>query len=710
MNKHLYKKFVSAVALVLACVVVALGFKLSGGWMESAQSKSASVSVTQVTVSSACSMTANVTSTHHATLIPGVYSGAYTADGATPYADGIGSTTLTSFCNDSDGYAIYAIGYTGETDGVNTMIGDATGLTIATGTATSGNTSQWAMKLAKVTDSSTSYLPNNLTIVDGFDAFHAVPNAYTKVASYSSQTDSTFGLGSKLTATYAVYVQPDQTVDTYVGKVKYTLVHPSTNDTSSYIVNFYANGGTGTMNSQKITRGQATALTSNSFTAPTGKTFISWNTAPDGSGTSYADGEQVTNLADAGDTITLYAQWGTLYDVVASMSKGKQTAAQLQAAIIVPTSADRLQDTSNSGVYEYDPAVFGVASDASNDYKIYYYRGVLENSTSSYGSNGSAVTYPNYVILQSGSSKATTDTCWRIVRTTGSGGVKMIYNGKWTGSTCANVRTDVQLNSMAFSGDGSTNRQIVRVGYTYNRTYATNTAQSGTIAQIFGTNSDPSVNNTRSSVKTYIEDTWYANNMTAWTNILEPSAGYCNDRTMNTTMNWTSPLAESSTIAATYGTSGVQTYYFGVYPRNYNSAQPPSLTCAKYSTIDRSVVDLYRYVANSAGVGNELKYPVALLAADEISFAGSGKINGDNGSSSNFYSFLGSGSYFWSLSPLDRQSDGKVSESILYEYGSINGGIMDNIGGVRPAISLVSGTIATSGSGTATDPWVVMAP
>ena len=309
MNKHSRRGSVGVMVLMLACIVAIFEAWLGGGWIESAWSKSASVSTTQVTVSSACSMTANVTSAHHATLIPGVYSGSYTTDGATPYANGIGSTTLTSFCNDSDGYAIYAIGYTGETDGVNTMVGDATGLTIATGTATSGNTSQWAMKLAKVTDSSTSYLPNNLTIVDGFGAFHAVPNAYTKVASYSSQTDSALGLGSKLTATYAVYVQPDQTVDTYVGKVKYTLVHPNTNDPSSFMVNFYANGGTGTMNSQKITRGQATALTSNSFTAPTGKTFNGWNTAPDGSGTSYADGEQVTNLADAGDTITLYAQW-----------------------------------------------------------------------------------------------------------------------------------------------------------------------------------------------------------------------------------------------------------------------------------------------------------------------------------------------------------------------------------------------------------------
>ncbi|MBP5512579.1 hypothetical protein J6X73_00185, partial [Candidatus Saccharibacteria bacterium] len=97
--------------------------------------------------------------------------------------------------------------------------------------------------------------------------------------------------------------------DTYVGQVKYVLVHPSTNDTNSFIINFNPNGGTGTMTPQKITIGQATALTNNSFTAPANKVFNGWNTMPDGTGTSYTNGEQVTNLANAGTTITLYAQW-----------------------------------------------------------------------------------------------------------------------------------------------------------------------------------------------------------------------------------------------------------------------------------------------------------------------------------------------------------------------------------------------------------------
>ena len=282
----------------------------------------------------------------------------------------------------------------------------------------------------------------------------------------------------------------------------------------------------------------------------------------------------------------------------------------------------------------------------------------------------------------------------------------MIYQGKWTGSTCANATTAAQVTTSAFNGTSSTYRQIVRVGYTHNSTYDTNTSKSGTIAQIFGTNSNPATNNTRSTIKGYIEDTWYANNMTSYTSKLEASAGYCNDRTMNTTSSWTTPLAESTTIASTYGISSQQVYYFGAYPRNANAAQSPSLTCGnKYSQIDRSTVDLYRYVSGSTGVSNQLKYPAALLTADEAAFAGSGYSSSTTPYHAN--SFLRSGSYFWLLSPYRRYSSGYAYGFDLSSYGDLGYNTVDNARGVRPAISLTSGTTAVSGTGTATDPWIV---
>ncbi|MBR0431346.1 InlB B-repeat-containing protein [Candidatus Saccharibacteria bacterium] len=76
-----------------------------------------------------------------------------------------------------------------------------------------------------------------------------------------------------------------------------------------YVVEFDANGGSGTMNSQEIRRGVTVALNTNTFTAPSDMVFDSWNTLPNGTGTSYSNGESVTDLVGEGETITLYAQW-----------------------------------------------------------------------------------------------------------------------------------------------------------------------------------------------------------------------------------------------------------------------------------------------------------------------------------------------------------------------------------------------------------------
>lgn len=67
--------------------------------------------------------------------------------------------------------------------------------------------------------------------------------------------------------------------------------------------------GDGTMQPQTIYEGIPTSLSLNEFIAPEGYEFNGWNTAQDGSGTSYPDGFEVVNLADVLDTITLYAQW-----------------------------------------------------------------------------------------------------------------------------------------------------------------------------------------------------------------------------------------------------------------------------------------------------------------------------------------------------------------------------------------------------------------
>ena len=172
-----------------------------------------------VRVSNFCSMTADIRpgEEHSATLIGG------------QYQSDIGKTTIQTFCNDPNGYAIYAIGYTGGDTGVaagtNTVLhSTALGSTydIVTGIAQSGDTSNWAMKLTALGDTST-YKPD---ILNGYNNYSIIPSDCTKVASYGSNTD-TATIGSSLTTTYAAYISPTQPAGTYVGQVKYVLLHPA---------------------------------------------------------------------------------------------------------------------------------------------------------------------------------------------------------------------------------------------------------------------------------------------------------------------------------------------------------------------------------------------------------------------------------------------------------------------------------------------------
>ena len=283
-----------------------------------AEDNDTTVSTASVTVAASCSMTATLDTPHNATLANGIYSAS-----TTDYADGIGKTTIATFCNDNSGYAIYAIGYTGDKyDGEDhtKLIGATNGQKITTSTATSGDTSSWAMKLTKVTDSSVSYNPEALTIENGYDDYNVIPDTYTKVANYTSTTDQT--LGSVLSTTYAAYISGTQVADTYAGKVKYTLVHPHTEipsqpqTTTTGLIKYYANvsDAVGTMNTQNVSS-SVTLLPSNF--SRTGYGFAGWSDkfdyATNPEAKFYGPNETIAlNTADYTGTnpgLSLYAVW-----------------------------------------------------------------------------------------------------------------------------------------------------------------------------------------------------------------------------------------------------------------------------------------------------------------------------------------------------------------------------------------------------------------
>ena len=179
-----------------------------------------------ITIPVSCTLSGTGMNSHNAEINNGQYNSA------------IGETTIKAFCNDNEGFAIYAIGYTNSEEGNNVLTNSTLGSTydIATGTATSGNTSNWAMKLSTITGSTPTYP----IIIAGttedtlkeqgdpdYSTFQQIPDDYTKVAYRTSNTDiSTSAEGSTLTTTYQAYISPTQPAGTYTGQVKYTLVHP----------------------------------------------------------------------------------------------------------------------------------------------------------------------------------------------------------------------------------------------------------------------------------------------------------------------------------------------------------------------------------------------------------------------------------------------------------------------------------------------------
>ena len=139
----------------------------------------------------------------------------------------VGSSRIAAYCNDNEGYAIYAIGYTNGEYGNTNLVSTDGNHTIPTGI--SGNNSFWNMKLTQGTATGTiSYLP---TMVNEFTTNTTIPHDYTKVAyrdsSTISQTEDPTKSGSYFTTTYAAHIDTTQPAGIYNGQVQYVMVHPS---------------------------------------------------------------------------------------------------------------------------------------------------------------------------------------------------------------------------------------------------------------------------------------------------------------------------------------------------------------------------------------------------------------------------------------------------------------------------------------------------
>ena len=255
-----------------------------------------------------------------------------------------------------------------------------------------------------------------------------------------------------------------------------------------------------------------------------------------------------------------------------------------------------------------------------------------------------------------GKNASNQDLYWRIIRTNSDGSVRLLYHGTST------TATDAYIGTSAFN---SSYDNIAYVSYMY-----------GSLGSI----SSARENTNNSTIKTTI-DNWYISNLEAkgYTKYLSTTAVYCNDRTY-TVSDYT---------------------YFGAYTRLYTN-QTPSYDCA--ATEDKFTVD------TSTGNG-KLTYPIALMTADEVSFAGG--LYGANTPTWYYYNSVNGSStgskFWWLLSPLDSSTSGS---SMFIVRGSSNPGRLNynyvySNNGVRPALSLKSCVKYSSGDGSANEPYTI---
>ena len=258
---------------------------------------------------------------------------------------------------------------------------------------------------------------------------------------------------------------------------------------------------------------------------------------------------------------------------------------------------------------------------------------------------------------------------WRIIRTNHDGSIRLLYAGANPDTTAGNIGT------IAFNKNDNSPKYV---GYKYGEDTSLDTIRNNT---------------TDSTIKTYV-DNWYKNNLTNYTKYLSTSAVYCNDRSLGT--------------GQTYSASSDSEFNFATYYRmdfdTKGAKANPSYNCT-------DIRDAFSVDNTSA----KLDYPISLMTADEIAYAGGvayKKMNTpyawfDLNSVGSEVSYV-----WWSLSPskliqfwgpcTSVWNWSSSSDTYLFDYR------VSLTYTVRPVLSLKSCIKYGTGDGSATNPYTIL--
>ena len=256
---------------------------------------------------------------------------------------------------------------------------------------------------------------------------------------------------------------------------------------------------------------------------------------------------------------------------------------------------------------------------------------------------------------------------WRIIRTNHDGSIRLLYVGTSPDTTTGNIG----LSAFNTSIDGPK-----YVGYKYGEDTSLDTIRNNT---------------TDSTIKTFI-DSWYQTNLTNYTKYLSTSAVYCNDRSEGTGQTYN------------YASSPSSLFKFASFYRmdwdTKGAKANPSYNCT-------DIRDAFSVNNTSA----KLTYPVSLMTADEIAFAGGVAFKTMNTPYAWFMSNSAGSkvSYnWWSLSPVEWDGYNRYVWYWDSDAAYLNESYVSTTRSVRPVISLKSCTLYSTGDGSATNPYTIL--
>ena len=346
------------------------------------------------------------------------------------------------------------------------------------------------------------------------------------------------------------------------------------------------------------------------------------------------------------------ANQGAVFSAHVEITSAKApTANTLAKAILAKNEVKAPITTPGAAISTASEALLASAED---DYGTsYYFRGAVTN---------------NYVEFA--------NKCWRIVRVSGDGSVKLIlHNDNPTGAAnpCDAANNSASAAFARYSGT------------TYKSAFNTNYNDNAYVGFKYGTPGSNTYEATHANTNksTILEnlETWYKNNLTTYEKVIADTI-WCNDKT-NVTDTTYDPWGWTPNG---YG-YGTNVTYYGATQRlvstsNSAGGTGPSLKCT--------------------GELSKINSKVGLITADELAFAG----YAFRLQNSTTYLQENAADDWWSLSPGDFNGSHAVVWDVNGSNGRFGSDTVEDTYGLRPSISLKSTTNVT-GEGTSSSPFVV---